>query len=113
MLKGLGQLASLMTQLPKMKAEMERMQQRLGQLVVEGTAGGDMVKVRVSGKLEVLAVSVSDEAVRLGDREMLEDLIRAAANQALERARQQSADEMRKVATSLGLPPGMDLPGLT
>jgi hypothetical protein len=113
MFKGLGQLASLMTQLPKIKAEMERLQHRLGQLVAEGDAGGGMVRVKVSGKQEVLACTISDEAFRLDDREMLEDLIRAATNQALDRARQQAAEETGKMASSLGLPPGLGLPGLS
>ncbi len=113
MLKGLGQLAGLLSQLPKMKAEMEKMQQRLGQLTAEGAAGGDMVKVRVSGKLEVLSCSISDEALRQGDREMLEDLIRAATNQALEKARLLAAEEAGKMAEGMGLPPGLGLPGLS
>jgi DNA-binding protein YbaB len=50
--------------------------------------------------------------MRLNDREMLEDLIRAAVNQALERVRQLAAEEAAKMASSLGLPPGMGLPGL-
>ena len=76
------------------------------------TAGGGLVKVRVNGKFEVLACTIEEEALRLNDREMLEDLMRAATNQALERARQQIAEETGKMATSLGLPPGMSLPGL-
>ncbi|HXG09350.1 MAG TPA: YbaB/EbfC family nucleoid-associated protein [Gemmataceae bacterium] len=112
MFKELGQLAGLMRQLPKLKEEMERFQQRLGQLTAEGDAGGGMVKVRVNGRMEVLACTLSDEAIRLNDREMLEDLIRAAANQALERVRQLVAEESAKVAANLGVPPGMGLPGL-
>lgn len=110
MFKELGQLAGLMRQLPKMKEEMERLQQRLGQVVAEGDAGGGLVKVRVNGRMEVLSCSLSEEALRLNDREMLEDLIRAASNQALERARQQVAEETGKMAAGLGIPPGMGLP---
>lgn len=113
MFKELGQIAGLMRQLPKIKEEMERLQQRLGQMVSEGDAGGGMVKVRVNGRMEVLACSLSEEAFGLDDREMLEDLIRAAVNQALERARQLVAEETGKMATGLGLPAGMGLPGLT
>jgi DNA-binding YbaB/EbfC family protein len=113
MFKGIGQLFSLMGQLPKMREEMERLQQRLGQLAAEGDAGAGMVKVRVNGRMEVLACTLSDEAVRLGDREMLEDLIRAATNQALEKIRQQIAEETGKTMSEFGLPPGLKLPGLT
>jgi len=110
--KELGQLAGLMRNLPKIKEEVERYQQRLEKITADGDAGGGMVKVRVSGKMEVLSCRLSEEAVRLQDREMLEDLIRAATNQALERVRQSVAEETGKMATSLGLPPGMGLPGL-
>ena len=113
MFKGLGQLASLLQNLPKIKAEVENLQQRLGQLTSEGDAGGGMVKVRANGKLEVLACTISDELLRMNDKEMLEDLIKAATNQALDRARQQAAEETGKMASGLGLPPGMELPGMT
>src|SRR5262245_37886786 len=112
-LNNLGQFASLMKQLPRIREEMERMQQRLGQLTADGDAGGGMVRVRVNGRMEVLACQLSDEAMQLGDREMLQDLIRAAANQALARARQLAAEEAGKMAQGLGVPPGLNLPGLT
>jgi DNA-binding YbaB/EbfC family protein len=112
MFNQLGQIATLMKQLPKIKEEMDKYQQRLAQITAEGDAGGGMVKVRVNGKLEVLACTLSDEALRLNDREMLEDLIRAAANQALTKVRALNAEEMGKVATGLGLPAGMNIPGL-
>jgi DNA-binding YbaB/EbfC family protein len=113
MFKELGQFAGLMKQLPKIKEEMERFQQRLGQITAEGDAGAGMVKVRVNGRMEVLACAISDEAMGLNDREMLEELIRAAANQALERVRQLVAEEGGKMAAGLGLPAGIGLPGLT
>ena len=112
MFKQLGQVAGLLQQLPKLKAEMERLQERLSQVVALGDAGAGMVKVRVNGKLEVLSCSISEEAFRSGDREMLEDLLRAAVNQAMERARQHAAEETSKMAASLGLPPGLGLPGV-
>lgn len=111
MLKELGQIAGLMRHLPKIREEMERLQQRLGQLSAEGTAGGGMVRAKVNGRLEVVSCRISDEAMRLNDRELLEDLIRAALNQALERARQLLAEETSKVTSGLGLMPGQGLPG--
>jgi DNA-binding YbaB/EbfC family protein len=112
MFKELGQLTTLMKMLPKIKEEMDRYQQQLAQVTAEGDAGGGMVKVKVNGKMEVLSCSLTDEALKLNDREMLEDLIRAATNQALIKVKQQNADEMGKVAAGLGLPPGLNLPGL-
>ena len=113
MFKGIGQLASLLQNLPKIKADFEALQQRLAQLTAEGDAGGGMVKVRVNGKLEVLACSISDEVLPMNDKEMLEDLIRSATNQALDRARQQAAQETGKMAQGFGLPTAMGLPGMT
>jgi DNA-binding YbaB/EbfC family protein len=112
-IKELGQLAGLVRQLPKLKEEMERFQQRLGQITAEGDAGAGLVKARVNGKMELLNCTLSDEALRLNDREMLEDLIRAAVNQALERVRQQVGEETGKVASAMGLPAGgLGIPGL-
>jgi hypothetical protein len=112
MFRELGQLASLMRQLPqlsemvqqlpKIQQEMNNLQQRLGELTAEGDAGGGMVKVRVNGKMEVVSCTIGDDA--LSDRELLEDLIRAAANQAMQKVRVQVAEETSKVATTLGVP---------
>jgi DNA-binding YbaB/EbfC family protein len=113
MFKELGQLASLVHQLPKIREEMERLRQRLTHLTAEGDAGGGMVRVKVNGKLEVISCTISEEAFRLNDHEMLEDLIRAATNQALERGRQLAAEETSKMATGFGLPAGMQLPGIS
>jgi hypothetical protein len=62
--------------------------------------------------MEIVGCKLSDEAMHLNDAEMLEDLIRSAANQALNRVRQLVAEETSKMATGLGLPPGIGLPGL-
>jgi DNA-binding YbaB/EbfC family protein len=108
MFNQIGQMAKLFTALPKIREEMDRLQQRLGELVSEGDAGAGMVKVRVNGRMEMLSIQLSDEALALKDREMLEDMIKAATNQAVERSRQETS----KLATSLGVPPGMGLPGM-
>jgi DNA-binding YbaB/EbfC family protein len=108
--KELGQFANIMKQLPKIKEEMERFQQQLGQITAEGDAGGGMVKAKVNGRMELLSCTISDEALK--DREMLEDLVVAAVNQALQKVRTQTAEEAGKMATGLGLPEGMALPGL-
>jgi DNA-binding YbaB/EbfC family protein len=112
MFKGLGQLASLLTNPQRIRDEMEKLQQRVGQVTAEGDAGGGMVRVRVNGKMEVLGFTLSAEAMALNDREMLEDLLRAATNQALDKARRSVAEETQKMAAGLGLPAGMGLPGM-
>src|SRR5262245_46781542 len=113
MFKEIGAIASLMKNLPKIRGEMEQLQGRLAQIVVDGDAGGGMVKVRVNGRLEVQGCTLSDEAMKLNDKELLEDLIAAAANQAMQKARQSAAEETAKVATGLGLPAGFNFPGLS
>lgn len=112
MFKGLGQLAGLFQQLPRIKEEMEKLQHRLGELTAEGDAGAGMVRIRVNGRQEILACSLSDEALQSSDKEMLEELIRAAANQALQKVRQQAMEETTRIAQGLGLPPGMGVPAL-
>jgi len=113
MFKEMGQVFSMMRNLPKIKEEMDRLQQNLGQLTAEGDAGAGMVRVRVNGKMEVFGVRISEEMLKPEEREMLEDLLRAATNQALEKVRRLAAEETAKMATGLGLPPGMNLPGLS
>ncbi len=112
MFKELSQFAQLMRQLPKIKEEMENLQVRLGQITAEGDAGAGFVRVRVNGRMEVVACDLSEEAVKTGDREMLGDLIKAAVNQAMARVRQQAAEETSKMASNMGLPSGLNLPGM-
>src|SRR4051794_36165554 len=112
MFKEFGQIASLMKNLPKIREEMGKLQERLGQLAAEGDAGAGMVKATVNGHLEIQHVHISDEAFKMNDKEMLEDLIASALNHALKKARQLVAEETSKMASGMGLPPGMNLPGL-
>jgi DNA-binding YbaB/EbfC family protein len=112
MFDNLKALMNLGTMLPRIKEEKEKLEQRLGQVTAEGDAGAGMVKVKVNGRMEVLSCSLSEEAFASGDREMLEDLIRAATNQAIAKVRQQAVEETGKMMASLGLPPGMVPPGM-
>ncbi|QVL34484.1 YbaB/EbfC family nucleoid-associated protein [Telmatocola sphagniphila] len=109
----LGQMAGMMKNLPKLQKQMEEYQQRINSLTAEGNAGAGMVTVKVNGKMEVLSCRITDEALKLNDREMLEDLIVAATNQAMSKVRQVLAEEMSKMTSGLGLPPGMNIPGLS
>ena len=111
MFKEFGQLAGMLNNLPKMREEMERLQAQLTQIVAEGDAGGGMVKVKVNGHMEVVGCTLSDEALKGNDKELLEDLIAAAVNAAMKKSKQQVAEETAKMAGGLGLPPGMGLPG--
>lgn len=100
---GMGNLARMAQQ---MQAEMERVQRELADEIVEGTAGGGAVRVTVTGKQEVLSVSIDPAAAESGDVEILQDLVMAATNDAL-RASRELAE--RKLAAVTG---GMRLPGL-
>jgi DNA-binding YbaB/EbfC family protein len=113
MFREIGQFAGLMGKLPRIKEEMEKLQRRLAEITAEGQAGGGMVTVKVNGQFAMVGCKLSDEAINLHDRELLEDLILAATNQAIDRARQMVASETSKMAADLGLPPGLNLPGLT
>lgn len=109
----LGSLMSLMGNGGKIKDEMEKFNAQLGAIVAEGAAGGGYVTAKANGRLEVLSVTIAPEAT--ADREMLEDLVAAAVNQALAKARDQVGAASARMAENLGLPPGMlggGVPGL-
>ena len=112
MFKEMGQIASLIKNMPKIREEMDKLQGRMSQITAEGDAGGGMVKIKVNGRMELLACTLSDEVLKLQDKELLEDLIVGAANQALTKVRQNVAEETSKMASGLGMPGGMNLPGL-
>src|SRR5579862_5849212 len=92
-------MMSLLGNLPKIREQVEGLQGKLGQITADGDAGAGMVKVRVNGRMELLSCNLSDEVLKTGDREMLEDLIKAAINQAITKARQLVAEETSKMAT--------------
>ncbi len=107
MFKGIGDLASAMKQAQQMGTMMQDLSQRLKTQRVVGNAGGGMVEVEVNGVGELLRVSIEPTLVETGDREMIEDLIPAAVNQALAKAKQLHSDAMKDMAG------GLNIPGLT
>ena len=107
MFKELGAMVGLLKNQGKIQEEMQKFQASVGQITAEASSGAGYVTVKVNGRMEVLSVRISDEALKLGDREMLEDLVVAAANQALTKVRAQLAEESAKMAANIGLPPGM------
>ena len=112
MFEKLGQFFSLLRNPGKIQEEMQKLQNNLGQVTAEGDAGAGMVKVRVNGRREMISCQLSEEALKGGDKELLEDLIKAATNQALKKVQQQVMEETAKMAANLGLPQGMGLPGM-
>ena len=102
-----GGMGGMMKQAQKMQKEIARIQEELKERVVEGTAGGGMVKCCVNGAQEVLSVKLDKDAVDPSDLSMLEDLITAAVNQGLKKSRELSQQEMGKVTGGMGLPGGL------
>ncbi len=100
-------LGDILKQAQKMKAEMERIQAEVAGKTVEGSAGGGMVTVVANGKGELLSTKIDPDVLRSEDLEMLQDLVTAAANDALRKARELLGQEMAKMAGGLGLPPGL------
>lgn len=103
MFKNLGDLAELMRTAGKLRATMEQATEALGQLQVEGTAGGGAVSAKVNGRQEVLAVRIDPKLLADGDAELLEDLVAAAVNQGLSKAREAAAQSLSKMAGGLPL----------
>jgi nucleoid-associated protein EbfC len=101
--KNLGDLAELMRSAGKLRETVEKATETLGQLQVEGTAGGGAVSVKVNGRQEVLAVRIDSKLLADGDAELLEDLVTAAVNQGLVKAREAAAQSLSTLAG--GLPP--------
>jgi len=104
-----GQLGQLMRQAQQMQENLQKAQEELAALEVVGEAGGGMVKVTMSCKHEVRALTIDPELVG-DDREMLEDLVAAAVNDALRKVERTVQDKYSGMTSGLGLPPGMKLP---
>ncbi|MBX3695546.1 MAG: YbaB/EbfC family nucleoid-associated protein [Steroidobacteraceae bacterium] len=100
---------NMMKQAQALQANMQKAQAEIASLEVTGEAGGGMVKVTMTGKHDVRRVQI-EPAVIGEDREMLEDLIAAAVNDAVKKVEQRSAEKMAGLMSGLNLPPGMKLP---
>lgn len=105
-----GGMQDMLKQVQKMQSEMMRVQDELANKTVTEEAGGGMVKATVSGKKKLLSVVIDTEVIGGGDKEMLEDLVVAAVNKALESADKLSEDELSKVTKGM-IPPGFNIPG--
>jgi len=106
----LKDIMGMMKAASEMKGKMEAMQAELASLEVEGQAGGGLVKVRLSGKGEMKGVAIDPSLMREDEREVVEDLIVAAHNDAKGKAEQLMAQKMAEVTAGLPIPPGMKLP---
>ena len=89
---------------------MQEIQESLASLEVEGTAGGGMVKIIMNCKNEVKKIELDPSIIKEEEKQMMEDLIVAALNDAKTKAEEKSKEEMAKLTGDLGLPPGMKMP---
>ena len=103
-----GGIAGLMKQAQQMQENMKKMQDQLASVEVEGQSGAGMVKVQMTCKYDVRRVSI-DESV-MDDKEMLEDLVAAALNDAVRKVEAATQEKMASATAGLNLPPGMKLP---
>jgi DNA-binding YbaB/EbfC family protein len=104
-----GALGNLMKQAQQMQEELQKVQARLAEQEVVGEAGGGMVRVTMNGRHEVRRVEI-DPSLLQDDKEMLEDLLAAAVNAAVQRVADKTQESMAGLTAGLPLPPGMKLP---
>src|SRR5262245_45551180 len=104
-----GQLAGLMKQAQQMQDNMRKLQEQLATVEVEGQSGAGLVKVTMTCKHDVKRVNI-DASLLGDDKDMLEDLVAAAFNDAVRRAEATTQEKMADLTTGLGLPPGFKLP---
>ena len=104
-----GNIGNLMKQAQKMQADLQRAQAEIARAEVTGESGGGLVKVTMNGRHEVRRVQIDPSLVG-DDREMLEDLVAAACNDAAHRVEQMMQERMSGLTAGMGLPPGLKLP---
>ena len=100
----------MMKKAQEMQKKMQEIQESLANLEVEGTAGGCMVKIIMNCKNEVKKIALDPSIIKEEEKQMMEDLIVAALNDAKTKAEEKSKEEMAKLTGDLGLPPGMKMP---
>jgi DNA-binding YbaB/EbfC family protein len=102
-------LNAMMKQVQQMQSEMAEAQEKLKDEVVEASAGGGMVKVKMSGDLKLLEIAIDPEAIDPSDAELLQDMVMAAVNEALRSAQELASNQLGGITGGLG---GLDLPGV-
>jgi nucleoid-associated protein EbfC len=99
----------MMKQAAQLQSKMQEMQEQLGHVEVEGISGGGLVSVRMTAKMEVKAVNIDPSLMKLEEREVLQDLVATAHNDARRKAEAAMQEKMQALTGGLGLPPGLGL----
>lgn len=99
-----GNIGNIMKQAQAMQDQLAKIQEQAAAKTVDGTAGGGMVTVTASGAMQIVAVKIDPEVVTSGDVDLLQDLIVAASNDALRKARDMMAEEMKAITGGLRIP---------
>ena len=100
-------LNNLMKQAQQMQEQVKKLQAEAANKTVEASSGGGMVTVVANGRQEVLSIKIDKSVVDPGDVEMLQDLVAAAVNEALRKSQELMKDEMGRMTSGMGLPPGL------
>jgi DNA-binding YbaB/EbfC family protein len=105
-----GNIGNLMKQAQQLQANMQRAQAEIASLEATGEAGGGMAKVTMTGKHEVRRVALDASIISADDKDMLEDLIAAAINDAVQKVERMTQEKMSSLMGGMNLPPGMKMP---
>ena len=109
-MKGRPSMGNLLKQAQELQTKMAKLQEELEEKTVEASSGGGMVTVVVNGRQELLSIAIEPEVINPDDQEMLQDLILAAINDGMAKARNMVNEEMKRLTGGLNLP---NIPGLT
>jgi DNA-binding YbaB/EbfC family protein len=104
MAKGIGGMGNLLKQAQEMQARMSKIQEELGQKTVEGSSGGGMVQVTVNGQFNICGMKIDPTVISVEEKEMLEDLVLSAVNDAMRKAREMVSTEMSKITGGFKIP---------
>jgi DNA-binding YbaB/EbfC family protein len=106
-----GGMQGMLKQVQKLQAEMQKVQSELENKTITEEAGGGMIKATAKGNKTIASVEIDPQVINKDEKEILEDLVVAAVNKALESANKMAEEEMAKVTKGM-IPPGMNIPGL-
>ena len=112
MLKGLGDMGKMMQAAQEMQTKMAEVQESLDQIEVSGESGAGLVRATCSAKGELRQLNIDPSIFNPEEKEVVEDLILAAIKEAQEAAQRRSKEEMERITSELGLPAGLNLPGM-